>query len=506
MKTENVNTGEYCEEQYKVELKNELDIPDTDSLITKCSISNGNRQNIELREPTTVVVGDGRTEIDVKNELDIPDTDSLITKCSISNGNRQNIELREPTTVVVGDGTTRSSAAVQRVNNTHMDFIISSLPRSNHDELIIPTLAATAANDEIRQLLLWLEPILVSWAGGDGSNYCSAYKSKELRILYNRAVRAYNRMHLKMDQGNNKVLRRDLISIHYFDDVLRAAFLEDAFLYKRLNKVGVYYSGEKGLHMNKYGPVVKIGPKPYPLTPCAHSFYESQIEGKGEKYYLQEGVKLPELRVYNAAMGLFKESVKCFLLTMGFIVRLDEYYLLKTHISQYCKSLLRLMMMETQSVRGGALKKMKIVSSSRRDVADIAIRSLWPGNTHRVFAKPAGSIIMTHQTEQEQQQEFNTNKNSGYIIEFHKVRLMHVQSYLQKVWKEVSHDIVAESGGSLNASVLPSYDTFAKNKFLERRLGSMLDAEKTAVAIDLGASKVWFKQWYKRNRNKRLNR
>jgi hypothetical protein len=305
---------------------------------------------------------------------------------------------------------------------------------------------------------------------------------------------------VKVDKAETPI-RRDLNSVRYFNDILRGAFVEDAFLYKRLQEVGVYYNGEEGLPMNKYGPVVKLGPKPYPLTPCAHPFYANEIEAKGEKYYLLEGVKLHELRVYSAAMGVLNESVKCFLLTFGFVVRLDEYYLLKTRISQYCKSLLGLMAAQS-SVRSRSLKKMKIVSSRRRDIADIGIRSLWPGNTHRVFAKPAlAASVMTYD---EQEQKCDSNKKESHdIIQFHSIRLEVMKSYLQKVWREVTHDIVTESGGTVNANVVPSYDQFASKKFVEKRFKNELDAKHNAVAMDVGASKMWFKQWYKRNSIKR---
>jgi hypothetical protein len=145
---------------------------------------------------------------------------------------------------------------------------------------------------------------------------------------------------------------------------------------------------------------------------------------------------------------------------------------------------------------------MKIVSSRRRDIADIAIRSLWPGNTHRVFAKPSSASVMMTYDEQEQKCDSN-KKESHDMIQFHKMRLEVMKSYLQKIWREVTHDIVAESGGTVNANVVPSYDHLVDKKFVENRFKSQLDAKHNAVAMDVGASKMWFKQWYKRNSIKR---
>jgi hypothetical protein len=303
-------------------------------------------------------------------------------------------------------------------------------------------------------------------------------------------------MHVKKNEKKN--LRCDLASINYFNDVLRCAYDKEAYLYQCLQEVGAYYSGENGLHMNKYGPVVKLGPKPYPLTPCAHSFYETQITVQKDKFYLQDGVALHDLRVYCAVMGLLNERVKCFLLAKGFIVRLDEYYLLKTHISQYCKSLLELI--AAKSVSAGALKQQKVVAASRRNIAEIAIRSLWPGNTHRVFGSPA----QITQLVKRDLLPADKNSNSSEIIEFHKVRLIHMKRYLQKVWTDVTYDIVKETGGTCSPQLVPSYDYFARKKFIENRFRTEMEAEQNAIAVDLGANKMWFKQWYKRSESKRL--
>jgi hypothetical protein len=58
---------------------------------------------------------------------------SLISKYCISNGNRQNIELRKSTTVVFGDETTRSSAAVLRILYTLYDVLYKAMRFNNKD-------------------------------------------------------------------------------------------------------------------------------------------------------------------------------------------------------------------------------------------------------------------------------------------------------------------------------------------------------------------------------------
>lgn len=241
-------------------------------------------------------------------------------------------------------------------------------------------------------------------------------------------------------------------------------------IFNETPETSLYFKGLAGEEFESVGPVVPLGPPPFPNAPAAHeewvnyASYLGPASGAGGQ---------PSFLFMHEICG---KMVQLMHLTKGVCVLTTEHALLQKYLLEYLKE---------------ELKMCETLALCQMTIRHLLVRMLWPGRTSLVYSNPIPGR--------------KQNKP-----DFHHTRMEIANQYFNQVLAEVAATIRTTPKTATMTKMtkkVPKGGKRPKEGFLNRKVFATLrDKAYSTFAAEIGFGEPWTRKYFQKRTTQGLKK